>query len=371
MSMLFDDEQKALAESVRAFLADTAPPSRVREVMATPEGVDRAHWTRCAAELGLHGMAVPEEFGGAGFSDFEQAIVFEEMGRALYTGPYLASVALAAAVVTASGDETAQKRLLPALADGSVVGTVALVDRDGSLGSPAVTARPAADGALALDGTAHHVLAAATADVLLLVVDTEDGAALVEVDLRSATGVRIEPLGTLDQTRKQAHVHLTGTAASTVGVANGHEVVDRALDLARVMLAAEQLGVAQACLEASVEYAKIRTQFGRPIGSFQAIKHRCADMLIAAETARSAVYHAADLARAGASAAVAAPMALALATDAALFAARQNIQIHGGIGCTWEHDAHLYYRRAESNALLLGSSDNQRRLLATRVGIRP
>lgn len=352
------EEQAELRDSVRRFLADKSSEAEVRRLMATDAGYDPATWKRMARQLGLQGLAVPEEYGGQGFTWAELGIVLEEAGRALLGGPFLSSV-LAAAAVLESGDEDAKQRLLPGLADGSVIATLA-TPFDGS----SVTA--VTDGsAWRLAGTLPLIPDAHVADVILVPARVRDGLALFEVRPGSE-GMTVTPRPALDQTRKLADVVLDGAQATPVGEpGTAGPALDATRDLAVTALAAEQVGVAQACLDMGVEYMKVRVQFGQPIGAFQALKHMAADVLVEVETARSAAYYALDAAVTGSGDfPAAAALAAAYCSDAAVTAAHQNIQFHGGMGFTWEVPAHLYYKRARSSQLLLGEPAAHRERLA-------
>ncbi|MBB6377376.1 alkylation response protein AidB-like acyl-CoA dehydrogenase [Pseudonocardia eucalypti] len=361
-------EREQLRASVRRFLADRSPSAAVRRWMESDEGHDPAVWRQMVDQLGLAGLAIPEEYGGSGGGPVELGIVLEEMGRGLVPSPFFATVALAGQALAASGDDAAKARWLPAIADGSLTATVALAEETGSWRPEdvAAAATPADDG-WRLSGTKMFVIDGHSADLLLVVARAGDGPGLFAVEGASA-GVNRTRLDALDPTRRLGRVELDGAEALRVGGAT--PFVRTVLDLAVVALAAEQVGAAQACLNAAVEYAKVRVQFDRPVGSFQAIKHRCADLLLEVEAARSASYHASSVS-AGESAErpVAAALAAAYCSAVLTRAAKENIQIHGGIGYTWEHDAHLYLRRAKSSELLFGAPSEHRARLADLVGI--
>jgi alkylation response protein AidB-like acyl-CoA dehydrogenase len=364
-------EQEELRASVRRFLADRAPISAVRTLMDTTDGLDPAVWRQAGEQLGLQGIAIPEEYGGAGFSFAEQAIVLEELGAALYGGPYLASAVLAATALLASGDESAKKVYLPAIASGELIGTLAFTEEDGSWDIDAVrmTALPDGDG-WRLDGRKSFVLDGHTAGLILTVARTAEELSLFAVPA-DAPGLTRTALPTLDQTRKLARLEFASVPATLVGaIGDGSAVLARVLDVAAIAQAAEQLGGAQRALDMAVEYAKVRHQFGRPIGSFQAIKHRCADLLLEVESLRSAVqYAAAAVAENSDEVPVVASLVKAYASDVYFHVAAENIQIHGGIGFTWEHDAHLYFKRAKASELFLGDASYHREHLATRIGL--
>ena len=364
-------EQEELRASVRRFLADRAPISAVRELMETTGGVDPAVWRQAGEQLGLQGIAIPEEYGGAGFSFAEQAIVLEELGAALYGGPYLASAVLAAAALLASGDEGAKKTYLPGIASGELIATLAFTEEDGSWDPAAIqlTAVDAGDG-WRLDGRKSFVLDGHTAGLILVVARTGERLSLFAVP-GDAAGLTRTPLPTLDQTRKLARLDFDLVAATLIGAAGeGAAILSRTLDVAAIAQAAEQLGGAQRALDMAVDYLKVRHQFGRPIGSFQALKHRCADLLLEVESLRSAVaYAAAAVAENSDEVPVVASLVKAYASDVYFHVAAENIQLHGGIGFTWEHDAHLYFKRAKASELFLGDASYHREHLATRIGL--
>jgi len=369
MSMTFTEEQDEFRENVRRFLEQKSSSADVRRLMETDEGYDPAVWRQMAVQLGLQGLALPEEYGGSGYGFVEQIAVLEEMGKALLCAPYFSSVVLAGTALVQSGDETAKRDLLPGIADGSTIATLAWVENpaERGTGSLSATASRSGDG-YAIDGAKTLALDGHTASLILVVAQARGGPSLFAVDA-SASGLTRRKLETLDMTRKVAALEFAGTPARLIadeGVGVG--ILERTLRLAAVALAAEQVGGAQKCLDMSVEYARLRVQFGRPIGSFQAIKHKCADMLLEVESARSAAYYAAWAAAAGSDKLpLLASLAKAYCSDAFADVATENIQIHGGIGFTWEHDAHLYYRRAKSAEQFLGSPSEHRDLLAQRL----
>jgi alkylation response protein AidB-like acyl-CoA dehydrogenase len=291
------------------------------------------------------------------------------MGRALLCAPFFSSVALAANLLLASGDDAAKKDYLPAIANGSLA-TVALVEESGRWDEEGVQLTALREGGnWTLTGEKRYVLDGHVADLVLVVARTDAGVSLFAVD-KGAPGFTAEPLLTMDQTRKQAKLAFAGTPGRLIGSdGSGWAPVAKMLDLAAVALAAEQVGTAQKVLDMSVEYAKVRVQFGRPIGSFQAIKHKCADMLVEVESAKSAAYYAGwAAAEDDSELPVVASLAKAYCSDAAFNATAENIQIHGGIGFTWEHPAHLYFKRAKSSQLLFGDPAYHRELLVQRLG---
>lgn len=370
------DEHRELRRSVRRFLETASPSEEVRRVMETETGYDRAVWQRLAGELGLTGLIVPEEYGGAGAGLAELAVVMEEMGRALICGPYLSSAVIAAAALLESGDARACADFLPGMVDGSVIATVAVAEGNDDVRDLArVRARACPDGdGHRLYGEKTRVTDGHTAALVLVAARTEAGLSLFAVD-GAAHGILREELPALDPTRKSARIALDGVVARLIGSEGAAgPALERSLDLAAVALAAEQTGGAERCLELSVDYAKTREQFGRPIGAFQAIKHKCADMLLEVQAAKAAVEHAAGLWGRGDACAergLAASTARAYCSDAYVHAAAETVQIHGGIGFTWEHDAHLHLRRAKSSALLLGSISWHLERVAAEIGLAP
>ena len=370
MSFIPGEDAELLRAVVREFLQKRSPEDEVRRLMDSAEGFDRAAWTLAATGIGLQGLVIPERLGGGGATPVELGVVFEELGAALYCGPFLATVGLAATALLATGDEAAGAAYLPGIAQGTTTATLAW-----SGPSPAESAlRAARDGGgpgpggtagWSVTGTAGVVVDGASADLVLAAARTEHGISLFAVD-GAAAGLRRTALPAMDQTRALAALTFDRAPACLVGAEGGAgPALRRAFDLATLYLAAEQLGGAGRVLSTAVGYVKTRVQFGRPIGSFQAIKHRCADMLVDLESARSVVYHGLwtavhepdDLP-------VAAALAGAVASDAFKDLAAQNIQLHGGIGFTWEHSAHLYLKRAKSSQLLLGSPVRHRARLS-------
>jgi alkylation response protein AidB-like acyl-CoA dehydrogenase len=364
------DEQQELGRTVRAFLEQKSPEAEVRRLMETSDGYDPALWEQMATQLGLQGLVIPEELGGSGYSVRELSVVFEEMGRALLCAPFLATT-LAAVALLESGDDAAQKASLPGIAAGERTATLAHVEESGQWGEEGVAVTATADnGSWTLAGTKSYVLDGHVADTVLVTARGPRGVSLFSV-AADDSGIERSPLFTMDQTRKLARLSFSATPAQLVGEeGHGWPIVERALRVGAVVLAAEQVGGAQRCLEISVEYAKERIQFGRPIGSFQAVKHRCADMLVAVEMARSAAAYASVCAANDSDdLAVAAAMAKSYCSEAYYRVAADTIQVHGGIGFTWEHPAHLYFKRAKSSELLLGTPRFHRKLLGQALGV--
>ena len=371
MSFTVTEEQQELGRSVRQFLANKSPISEVRRLMETSPGYDAAVWTQMASQLGLTGLIIPEEYGGSGFGYNELIIVLEEMGRALLGGPYFATVALATNAILAAADHQAMNAVLPGIAAGNTIATLAVAEENGRWEPDGIelTASPAGDG-FTLRGRKMYVIDGHIADLIITVARIGGQLAFFAVD-GSADGLIRTLLPTLDMTRKQARLDFADTPARLIGSPDAAEAaLATTLDRVVIALAAEQVGGAQRCLDMSVDYAKTRVQFGRPIGSFQAIKHKCADMLLEVESARSAAYFAGwAVAEDSDERAAVASLAKSYCSETYFHAAAENIQIHGGIGFTWEHDAHLYFKRAKSSELLFGDPAYHRELLVQRIGI--
>jgi alkylation response protein AidB-like acyl-CoA dehydrogenase len=364
-TFVFTDEQQDLRAMVRRFLADKSPLSEVRRLMATDAGYDPAVWAQLGS-LGLAGLTIPESCGGAGCGPVEQLIVCEEMGAALLCAPYLASAVLATWALLSSEDPLARTNLLPPIASGQRIATLAVPEDDG-LWAPdrfKVMARRSGEKYL-LDGRKSFVLDGMVADLILVAASSDDGPTLFAVD-GDAPGLSRAAMPTIDMTRRQAALTFRGTPGRPVGQPGAAAaIVAQAVRVGVLALAAEQVGGAQRCLDMAVAYAKVRHQFGRAIGSFQAIKHLCADMLLEVESARSAAYRAAwEAADGGPGLPLFASLAKALCSEAYFRVAASNIQIHGGIGFTWDHDAHLYYRRAKSAEVMLGTPAEHREVAA-------
>jgi len=366
----FSDEHGELRRTVQDFFEKDSDEKRVRELMASEPGYDPKSWTRMAEELGIVGLIVSEKHGGAGLGMVELAIVAEEMGRVLLCAPYLSSAVLASSALELAADAAVQDEILPKLAAGEAIGTLAFSEAASpwNLSAIEMRAKPAG-GAFQLSGEKTYVLDGQIASEILVAARADDGLALFRV-ASDAPGLAREALPPFDQTRKISRLRFENTPASRISSGDVTEKLERALERAVVALAAEQVGGAQRVLEMAVDFAKTRFQFGRPIGSFQVIKHQCADMLVEVELARSAVYNAAFASDEDPeSASIAARMAKSYCSDAYLHVANRNIQIHGGMGFTWEHGAHLYFKRAKASELLFGSASLHRERMADALGI--
>ncbi|MFF3056835.1 acyl-CoA dehydrogenase family protein [Streptomyces sp. NPDC057909] len=357
------EERQELRSVLRDFFTEVSGPEDVRKHLAGPRGYDDAVWARLAGEIGVHGLTIPEEYGGSGFTFAELAVALEESGRSLYCAPLLPTVVLAAHALLNSGDRQACERYLPRIAEGTLTATVAGFHDD----EPAVTAERGGAGWV-LRGAADFVLDGAGAELIVVRARTTDGARLFACEPTGDSCVRT-PRRVLDETRRQALVEFRGAPAAPVGESGE---VTATLDAGRAALAAEQIGGSGHALDTTVEFVAQRHQFGRPIGSFQAVKHRLADVLVALEAARSAsAYATACVATASPQLPVAASAAAAVCSETFRLATAEYVQLHGGIGFTWEHPAHLYVRRARSSEVLFGTADQHRTRLAGLIGLAP
>jgi len=367
MRFALSAEQDQFRQATRDFLTTYSSPARVREVIDTDDVLDEKLWRRLANDLGVVGLNIPEEFGGTGATFVEVAIAAEELGRALACVPFLSTAVLATSALLESGDLVACGDILPGIAEGRSILAVALGDGPARPADPAPAAE-SVDGQWRVNGELTFVLDGAVADAVLFAADTDGGPGLFLVE---TTAVQVESLTGLDLTRRFAHLRFASAPARLIGtVGDATRILARVADLGSVAIAADAVGGAESCLDMSVAYAKIREQFGKPIGSFQAVKHKCATVLLEVESARAAAYYAAWAATASPEdLPQAASMSKAYCSDTYLHAAQENIQIHGGIGFSWEHPAHLYFRRAKSAQLLFGSPSAHRERLADLLGI--
>lgn len=368
MEFRYSTEQNDFRASLRSFLRHHAPPARMREV-AGIDGYDRRVWRRLCDEFELPALHAPAEYGGVGATVVETAIAFSELGRALTPVPFAATM-FAIEAVLRMGDEEQRKKLLAGLLTGEQVATLAASGHTTADPARPIAATVRAErrvGVTTLTGECSPVLHGQVAD-LIVVPALVDERVVLHVVLAEAPGVTVTRLPSFDATRPVARLQFEGVRAEALSAGSAQDL-ERVLDVARVLLAAEMLGGAEACLERAVEYARSRRQFDRPIGSFQAVKHVCADMMIEIDATRVAVMAAALSAADGHDLHVTAPLAKAQAADTFVLCAGSAIQIHGGIAFTWEHDMHLYFRRAKTTAVIFGSSAQHRALLADRAGI--
>ena len=362
-------EQRDLRDAVRGLLT--------RQHGAAPEpgdpgpGYDQALWQRLCGEIGVAGLAIPARYGGAGAGPAETHVVMEELGRSLTPSPMLGSAVLAAQALLASGDAAACQRLLPAIADGTTIAALAWTDESGHWDPREVAFGTTSDHVLT--GEAHYVLDGDVAGVLLAAARTPNGVALFEVDPRHP-GMTRRAVTTMDTTLRLAAVRLDGVPGLLLGDRagpTGSLALARARDLACVALTAEQVGAARRALDLTVAYTKVRVQFGRPIGSFQVLQHRMADLYVLVESARSLSYAAASAAAEDApDLGLRAAAAKAYCSEALARVAGQMIQLHGAIGITWEHDAHRYFKRAHGSGQLFGRPAEQvARVAASVIGL--
>ncbi len=354
MQFALTEEQAQFKDVVGRFLRQRSPPTEVRRLMQTESGFDPLVWRQLAQDLAVCGIHVPEAYGGTGFGMTELGIVLEAMGGALYCGPFFASTVLAATTILELGSDDEKQAMLPSIAAGACIATLAFVEAGGSW-QPAATTLVAAD--QRLSGTKHYVLDGHVADcILVLARDTDTGAlSIYRVD-GAATGLTRTPLSVLDRSRRLAMLRFDNTPATRLGIAGrAEEVMDRVLVTATIALANEMIGGAGQMLDSALAYTKLRAQFGRKIASFQAIKHRLADLLLEVELARSAAYYAAAAADAGdPNLPALASLAKSACAEAYMHAAAECIQLHGGIGFTWDNDTHLWFKRAKSSEVFLG-----------------
>jgi alkylation response protein AidB-like acyl-CoA dehydrogenase len=370
MDFAFSADQQLLKNAARQFLDDQCKPAAVRLLWDDPRGESEAMW-KDMAQLGWLGLSLPEAFGGSDLGLVETAILLEEMGRVSYPGPYLSTV-LAARAVLEAGTHAQKDRWLPAIASGGARATVALLDAELAW-DPEATATSAerSGSGWRLAGVKHFVPWAHVADVLLVPARTPEGLGLFLVE-RTLAGLKLSPVTGMDLATRWVKVELDGVSVAGDGVlgapGQARPVLERLLRVGAVGAAAEMLGAARRCLDMSVEYAKVREQFGQPIGSFQAIRHKCAEMLLEVENSHGAVYYAAWARDAGAEDAdLAASVAKAYVGDAARKVCGEAIQVHGGIGFTWEYDLHLYFKRAKALEAMYGDADFHRELIVRQV----
>ncbi len=376
MKFSFSNEQEQFRTMLRRFLAEKSPTSEIRRLMATDQGWERETWKQLNSDLGLSAVHIPEAYGGQGFGFVELAIVLEEMGRALLCGPYFSSVVLAANAILNAGSEDQKQALLPGVAAGETVATLAFTEENGRWDSNGVTLTAKAQGdSYRLDGVKSFVLDGHTADVIVVLArkpGTSGDEGLSFFTVRGdAKGLERRLLKSVDATRKLALLKFDGVQADLLGEAGAAAApFARTLDQAAVCLANEMVGGADRLRQSALDYVMMRMQFGRPIASFQAIKHKCADMLVDVELAKSAAYYAAEAAAEEAADLPAiASLAKACAADAFMQTARETIQLHGGIGFTWDNDTHLWFKRAKSSEVFLGSPKYHRELLMQRWNV--
>jgi len=370
MKFSFTDEQDEFRTVLRRFLEDRSPSTEVRRLMATPEGWERDRWSEINAELELTAVAIPEAYGGHGFGASEQCIVLEEMGRALLCAPYFSSTVLAAGAILNAGTEEQKKSLLPKIASGETVATLAFTEGDGRWDNSGVeTVATKSGSGFTLSGSKSYVLDGHTADLIVVLARApgssgDEGLSLFTVP-GDAAGLTRTPLTTVDETRKLARLDFSDVAGELLG-AEGAAAAPMAATLTRaaICLANEMVGGAERLREDALEYVQMRMQFGRSIASFQVTKHKAADMLADVELAKSAAYYAAAALDEGDDDIVSvAALAKAAASEAYMQTAIHAVQMHGGIGFTWDNDTHLWFKRAKSSEVFLGDANHHREVM--------
>ncbi len=370
MKFSFSDEQEGFCTALRRFLSDTSPSTEVRRLMETDVGYDIDVWRQMSEDLGLTAIHIPESYGGQGFGVSELAIATEEMGRALLCAPYFASTVMAATAIMKAGTEDQKQALLPGIASGEVIATLAFTEAGGRWEAEAVAMSATQEGdKYVLNGTKSFVLDGHSADLLVVVArrpDSQgtDGLSFFTV-AGDATEIERVLLKSADPTRKLAKLTFSNAEATLLGEAdNAAGPLQDTLDIAAICLANEMAGGAERLFEDAVAYAKMRVQFGRPIASFQSLKHKAAEMLMDVELAKSGAYYAAAAVDEGdEDISALASLAKANAADTYMQIAIHAVQIHGGIGFTWENDTHLWFKRAKSSEVFLGGSDYHRERL--------
>ncbi len=370
MNLTFSEEHEELRATVRQFFEDHSDEQAVREHMRSARGWDSETWKQMAEQIGLAGLIVPEAYDGADLGAVELGIVMEEMGRALVCAPYLSSAVMATYTLLHCAGEPTRKELLPGMALGECTATLAWVEADGRWDLAGIEMRAEADGdGFLLSGAKHWVIDGHTAEEILVAAHSDAGLEIFRVSA-DAAGLEREALPELDLTRKLANLRFENTPASRISEGDVRAGLEKVLALGCAALAAEQAGGAQACLDMATDYARTRLQFGRPIGSYQSIKHKCAELLVEVEFAKTAAYYACRCAAEDPGELMeASRIAKSYCSETYYHTAAENIQIHGGMGFTWEHPAHLYFKRAKASELLFGDPAQHREALAAQIGL--
>ena len=380
MDFRFNEEQEELRAMAQGFLEENSGSEQIRKAMESELGYDPDTWRQVGAELGWTSVHIPEEYGGLGLGYVELVALMEVMGGSLLCSPFFSSVCLGANALLVAGNEEQKQALLPGIAEGTTRATLAYCGKSGDWDASTVEVTTTASGdGYTLSGVSSFVVDGGSADLIIVAARAPGSSGTEGLSLFAVAGdspgLQRKILPTVDQTRRLAEISFEDV--SVPGTARlGEEgaawpAISRTLDLAAIALAAEQVGGAQRCLDMSVAYAKERQQFGRAIGSFQSIKHKCADLMVLVESARSAAYYAACAVAEGNEAEIdtVAPLAKAYCSDAYFQCAADCIQIHGGVGFTWEYDVHLYFKRAKSSESLLGDPSYHREILAQRIDL--
>jgi alkylation response protein AidB-like acyl-CoA dehydrogenase len=377
LQFIFTDEQEEFRSVLRRFLEDKSPPTVVRKLMETDAGWDRAAWKELNQQLGLTAVHIPEAYGGQGFSFVELGIVLEEMGRALLCAPYFGSVVLAGTAIINAGTEAQKKALLPSIADGETIATLAFTEPNGRWDSTGIetTAAAAGGGKYKLSGVKSFVVDGHTADLIVVLArrpgtSGDDGLSFFTVS-GDAAGLTRRALQVVDPTRKLARLEFNDVEADLLGEEGaGAAPFRRTMIQAAACLASESVGGAERLRISALDYANLRVQFGRAIGSFQSMKHKQADMLVDVELAKSAAYAAASAAAEDdPDLSAIASLAKAAASEAYMQTAINTIQIHGGIGFTWDNDTHLWFKRAKASEVFLGDPAYHRELMMRAMGV--
>lgn len=371
MKFSFTGEQEEFRTSLRRFLESKSPTSEVRRLMATEAGWDAGTWRALSEDMGLTAIHIPEAYGGQGYGISELAIAVEEMGRALTCSPFFATTVMAATAILKAGTEKQKQALLPAIAAGKTIATLAIAEDSGKWTPDAITMSASVDGgSYKLNGTKSFVLDGQTADLIVVAARTAGTSGAEGVSLFTvpgdAAGLERKLLKSADETRKIARLTFNNVDAALLGTeGEAAKPLQGTIDIALVCLASEMVGGAERLRQSAIDYANMRVQFGRKIASFQSLKHKAADMLLDVELAKSAAYYAAAAADDGDDdVPVVASLAKAAAADAYMQTAIHTIQIHGGIGFTWDNDTHLWFKRAKSSEVFLGgTADHRERLM--------
>jgi len=368
MEFAFTEEQEAFRDSVKRFAEEKSTSEDVRRLMETEEGYDESTWDILSTELAVTGLIIPEEFGGSGFGATELGIVMEQFGRSLICVPFFSSSVMAASALILNGSENDKNKWLPAIAAGGEKGTLCVSERSGSWDESAIQTTASKNGdQYLLNGEKHFVLDAHVSDFLIVASRLDNRTALFTLDPKDDR-VQIKLEQGIDQTRKICTVTMKDAPAQVLG-ADKPAALEEIFNRSIVALSHEMIGGAQKLLDSAIEYTKLRVQFGRSISSFQAIKHRLADLLLEVELAKSACYHAAYEIDKQQNSSEAASHAKAQASEAYLNSAIQCIQLHGGVGFTWENDTHLWFKRAKSSEVFLGSPHEHRERMLRASGI--
>jgi len=368
MEFSFTAEQDQFRDVLGRFMRDKSPASAVRSLMETDKGFDAEVWQQLCAEQGLAGIHLPEDCGGTGYGSVELAIIMEEQGRALLCSPFMASAVMAGYAILQTGTDDQKRALLPGIADGSTIATLAITEQSGLWRDDDIQLQATKSGDdYVLSGTKRFVVDGQNADLLVVAGRTDAGVSLFTVNAGSE-GVTCRVANAMDPTRKLAEIDFSSAPAQLLGVEGG---VDLAAIFNAVLIAFanEMVGGAQAMLDSAIEYAKLRVQFGREIGSFQGLKHRFSDLMVDIELAKATAYQAAQHLADGEDATAFASMAKATASEVFRHAAHECIQFHGGIGFTWENDTHLWFKRAKSSEVFLGTPNDHRERMLQAMGI--